>query len=373
MPNRKPLSLIVLIPIFMFLLPACSSTPAALDAVPAAAAVEPKDADPAPAAPTDPAAPVGAVGERTITLENLRRLTPQVLALPEYPERALLPAPGTPGMPPGATLLVQSGPNLYPVGLDLGGDGPITLGQPILLPLNGNTIAAFAPDASSLLVQEAGRLAVYRIDGSLVREIDVLDRTGWASYSPDGSALAITSQEAFETFVYAPDGSITKLVGFETAAPVYGAILGPEGKTLAWISRGSLQFHDVTAVQGGLGTRLDFTGFIGPAAFSPDGARLALDAEGELHLYRTADGELLAQRTLDAPVSTLAFSPAGDILAANHGEGFQTWNAETLEPLAALPGGGSDTLWVGFSREGDALLTLHAGTDEHELRVWVVR
>jgi WD40 repeat protein len=243
------------------------------------------------------------------------------------------------------------------------------LGQPIPLPLNGNTIVAFAPDASSLLVQEPGRLAVYTIDGPLVREIAELDQTGWANYSPDSTALAITSQEEFATYVYGSDGSTVKLEGFETAAPVYGAVLGPQAKTLAWISRGTLQFHDLTAVQDGLGTRLDYTGFIGPVVFSPDGSRLALSVETELYLYRVPDGSLVAQLPLDAPLSTLTFSPDGSLLAANYRDGFQTWNGETLEPLVSLPGGGTDTLWTGFSPDGRLLLTLH---NENELRLWRV-
>jgi WD40 repeat protein len=158
------------------------------------------------------------------------------------------------------------------------------------------------------------------------------------------------------------------LEGFETAAPVYSVVLGPLGKSLVWISRGTLQFHDVF-VEDGLGTRLDFTGFIGPVTFSPDGSRLALDVEGNLHLYRVADGSLMAQLALEAPLSTLAFSPDGSILAANFSDGFQTWNGETLEPLVSLPGGGTDTLWTGFSPDGRLLLTLH---NDNELRLWRV-
>jgi WD40 repeat protein len=380
MPKRKTLSMYVMTTFLILLLSACSSVaaPVPAQAVPETVMEEVGGQEPVVVAPAQPEesarAPVEPKPAPTaqiavITPDNLTLLVPYLLGLPEYPERILWPAPGTPGVPENADVLLQSGANLYPLALDLTADLSMTLLDSISLPLNGNTIVAFAPDASSLLVQEPGRLAVYRIDGSLVREIDVLEQTGWAGYSPDSSALVITSQEEFVAFVYGADGSITKLDGFETAAPVYGAVLGPQGESLAWLSRGTLQFHDVTAVKDGLGARQDFAGFIGPVAFSTDGSRLALDVEGELHLYNVSDGSQVAQLPLDAPVSTLAFSPAGDILAANFGDGFQTWNAHTLEPLVSLPTGGGDTVWVGFSPDGTLLLTLH---NDNELRLWRV-
>jgi hypothetical protein len=367
---RRILSVIIL-----FLLSACISAPAAVDQpkAPQASVV----IDPTPVIQSETTAPVllssappeDSELDSVITASNLTRLVPHLLKLPEYPERVLWPKPGTPAVPSEVSILIQSGPSLYPIELNLDAVNPASLGRPIPLPLNGNSIVAFAPDDSSLLVQEPGRLALYSVDGRLIREIDELDRTSYAVYSPDSTTLAITSQEEFATYVYGLDGSIVKLEGFETAAPVYGVILGPQGKTLAWISRGTLQLHDVTAVQDGLGTRLDFTGFIGPVTFSPDGSRLALDVEGNLHLYRVVDGSLIAQLALDSPLSTLAFSPDGSILAANFRDGFQTWNGETLEPLVTLPGAGTGTLWTGFSPDGRLLLTLH---NENELRLWRV-
>jgi hypothetical protein len=202
-------------------------------------------------------------------------------------------------------VLLQSGDKLYPLALD----PALTLSDPVVLPLNGNNVVAFAPDASSLLVQEPGRVALYSVEGRLLREIDVIDRTGWASYSPDSQSFVVTSQEEYAAYVYGPDGSITKLVGFETAAPVYGAVLGPQGKTMAWLARGTLQLHDVTAVKGGLGVRLAFTDFIGPVAFSPDGSRVALDVERNLYLHSVPDGAQLVELPLEAPFNSLAFSP----------------------------------------------------------------
>jgi WD40 repeat protein len=379
MSTLKYVSFHLIIVIIVLLLPACATAAPASQKPAQLGANQPKNQETAPLVdPTDGleplvkapvASPVSAGMGNVIRLENLTRLVPHLLELPEYPERVLWPAPGIPGIPAATVLLVQSEDHFYPMVLVPATGQTLNLLDPIVLPLNGNRIVAIAPDASSLLVQEPGRLAVYTIDGRMIREIDELDRTGYAVYSPESTALAITSQEEFGAYVYGLDGSSVKLDGFETAAPVYGAVLGPLGKTLAWISRGTLQLHDVTAVHNGLGRRLDFTGFIGPVTFSPDGSRLALDVEGNLHLYRVADGSLMAQLALDAPLSTLAFSPDGSILAANFRDGFQTWNGEMLEPLVSLPGGGTDTLWTGFSPDGRLLLTLH---NDNELRLWRV-
>jgi len=355
-----------LIPFFLLLLAACTPSPAV---VPAVASSEPKQMTPeAIASATTQPEPAPASVD-AIAAGNLTRLAASSLSLPAYPERILWPAPQTPGIPSEADLLLLSEASLYPVAINPAGSQPLVLLDPVLLPLNGNVLAAVAPDASRLLVQEPGRLALYSPDGRLLREIAELARAGSASFSPDGTALVVTSQEEWAAYVYGADGSIVKLTGFETAAPIYSALLGPQGRTMVWIARGTLQFHDATAVKDGLGARLDFMDFIGPVVFSPDGSRMALGVGAELFLYSIPEGELLAQLPLDAPVNTLAFSPAGDILAGNYRDGFQTWDAHTLEPLVTLPSGGSETLLVSFSPDGRALVTTH---NNNELRVWVI-
>ncbi|HSV86290.1 MAG TPA: hypothetical protein VLH85_06925 [Levilinea sp.] len=387
---RKHLPIYLITLILILLLTACSpfSAPGADNNEPKAALTRGAMDEPSATVAQPPETPAEPVQSRTepatlqpearpngavIAPDNLARLAPRALDLPEYTERILWPKPsGMAVLRPDASPLLQSGASLHPVALDLGADQPvIQLMDDIALPLNGNQVIAFAPDAASMLVQEPGRLALYSPDGRLLREINELERANSASFSPDSVALAITSQEEFAAYVYGADGSIINLTGFETAAPVYSALLGPQGRTLVWISRGTLQFHDVTVVKiSGLGTRLNFTDFIGPVVFSPDGNRLALYVAGRLYLYSAPGGELLAEVPLDDSVHTLDFSPAGDILAGNYRDGIQTWDGRTLEPLVTLPSGGSETIMVSFSPDGRTLVTTH---NNNELRVWVVK
>lgn len=379
--TRKRLPFFLVMFMVIYFLVGCSPIyePVEVDNQPEAAAPseevnEPKGADPSeevgePSVEVEVQPEVNNNGA-IIAPENLTRLAPLTLVLPEYPERILWSKPGAAGAFPDAPLLLLSGARLHPLALDRRADQAVmNLSDSIPLPLNGNQIVAFAPDASSLLVQEPGRLALYSPDGRLQREIAELDRTGSASFSPDSRALAITSQEEFAAYVYGTDGSITKLTGFETAAPVYSVLLGPQGKTLAWISRATLQFDDVTMVKEVPGTRLHFSDFIGPVVFSPDGGRLALYVAGSLYLYRAPEGELLAEIPLDGPVISLDFSPSGEILAGSYGNGFQTWDGWTLEPLVTLPSDGSETIMVSFSPDGRMLVTTH---NNNELRVWMV-
>jgi WD40 repeat protein len=107
-------------------------------------------------------------------------------------------------------------------------------------------------------------------------------------------------------------------------------------------------------------------------AFSPDSAQLAIGVEsGEITIWRTVDGELLA--TLHGPPgqhNVLAFSPAGTLLAAS-GENFSghtimVWNLGSADIVGQFA---TDyTQGMAFSRDGTLLFANHGA----HLEAWLV-
>ncbi len=296
-----------------------------------------------------------------ITAENAASLTAAALTLPEYPQRFLwVPkgggAPGGAKLPAGVSslssapdLLALSGTNLYPIHLD-----PADFGKPAALPVPG-TVLAFAPDLSSVVANPGqgsnSPPAIYDLTGKLLHTLDEPAGYG-ASYSSDSKLLAVSSSNELAVILYdvSTGQRLNKLSGFETAAPVYSAGIVPGNKTIYWISRATLEFQDVQT--GRLGQKLNYTDFIGPFVFSPDGTRLALSVEGKLFLYSVPDAKQLAVITLSETVSSLDISPDGKLLAGGYGPHLQIWDAATLAPIANLPVSDTSTGQVSFSPDG---------------------
>jgi hypothetical protein len=327
----------------------------------------PTPTQPAPAEETrEPTiTPAQAGSAPVITAENVIYLNYSELGLPEYIERLLWPEPGLLPQIPEADLLLQSGPYLHPVVLQPIGPDRAGLGYPVGLPLNGGTILAFAPDASSLLVQDSGQLALYSPNGQRLHVIEE-DMPLAASFSPDGLFLAINPREEMAIHVYdASSGQRTaRLTGFETAAPVYTSQLAPGGKTALWISRATIQGHDIDT--GTLGFRASSVDFVSAVAFHPNGGQVAVAAGSQLVIYSLPGGETLGETILSDGLYSLDYSPDGRLLAAAYGNSVQLWNAPTLEPVGQLDSGAS-TLLAGFSPDGRFLVSVQ---ENNTLRVW---
>jgi Tol biopolymer transport system component len=270
------------------------------------------------------------------------------------------------GLNPPPDLLAYAGSMLYPITMN-----PPAVGQPVEIRVPGQLLD-FAPGVTSAAAvpdPNAGQVILYDMAGSSLLTLPTGAAYG-ASYSPDGSMLAITSAGELAVSLYdTSSGSlINKLTGFETAAPVYGAGIVPGNQTIYWISRATLEFQDVATGQ--LGQKLNFQDFIGAHAFSPDGARLALTVSGKLLLYSVPDAQKLAEVTLSQPVTSLEFSPDGKLLASSYGPGLQIWDSATLAPVTNLAGPNNFTGMVTFSPDGRYLVSQH---DSNVVEVWWVK
>ena len=291
----------------------------------------------------------------------------QVIAVPEmvanflWPDETV-PLPGAPD--PRPDLLLQAGPVLHPILLD-----PIGLGQPLALPLNGTEALAFAPNATSMVIRDPSRTALFRLDGPIIRELPKPANLYGASFSSDGRYLVLTSADTWEANVYDlaadPTSEPVTLTGFETAAPVYGVDAAPGGQLIAWHARATLHLQDVASGQ--MGAKFSYEDFITDFAFSPDGSKLALSAGGFLYLYSLPDAAEIAKITLSGPLSTLGWSPDGSLLAGGYAGGLSIWDGGTLEPLISLPGPNTFTGSVAFSPDGRYIVSMH---DNHLFGVW---
>jgi hypothetical protein len=363
MTNKKRwMSLLSLLLVFSLIsgcnLPTAVPPPPTETIVPTDTASPPPTETPEPQEPERPA---------VISAGNAADLVFTSLGLPEWPMRLVwlssaAPIPDYPEQRPD--LLLQGETGLHPVIV-----WPQRLGFPLPLPDTGGQVFAAAPDGSSLAALDAQTMqaVLYNWRGERLRAFDQPPAAYNASYSPDSRYLAISGAEEMAVFVYDLQGdAVTRLSGFETAAPVYSVIAAPGGQHIAWISRATLQFQSVET--GEMGGRLSFVDFIGPAVFTPDGQRLALSVPGRLEIYSVPAGELLQGIDLGEPLYDLAFSPDGTLIAAAYGQGIQVWDAASLAPLARLDAETTPTR-ISFSPDGRILVTIQ---EEPELKIWTV-
>lgn len=305
-----------------------------------------------------------------ISRENLPLLMMQTFGVPEDVERFIWPGPRItlPGSPaPRPDLLLQSGSNLHPIKLD-----PISLDEPMWMPLDGTEIAAVAPDGSSLVIQSFGRAAAYGLDGTLIRKLPIPVALNGANYSYDGQFLVVTSADRWEASIYDLSAGAGKkpatLTGFETNLPEYGVKITPDGKTIAWYAGANLQLQNVATRK--MGLTFSFEGLINDFAFSPDGSRLALHVADTIYLFQLPDGTQLGKIPLASPLHSLGWSPDGNLLAAGQGRSLSIWDGHTLEPLISLPGPNSFTGLVAFSPDGHYIVTTHEGK---QISVWKIK
>jgi WD40 repeat protein len=153
---------------------------------------------------------------------------------------------------------------------------------------------------------------------------------------------------------------------------VYGAVPGPDGKTLAWYARATLQLQDVAS--GTMQARLSYQDFITGFTFSPDGKWLLvsvgggllqavqIDLPGGVH---ATDLAMLQDARITAPV----FSPDGKLAAAGIDNTVSVWETTNWTQVAKLKQDESFLHLVAFSPDGKVLI----GLDEAELlTVWRV-
>lgn len=264
-----------------------------------------------------------------------------------------------PGSPENhADFLIRVADNLIPMTI-----ATSQAGKAIPLPADGEHILAIAPDASSLVIRDNQNAGIYHLDKQLIGAIENPDAVYGALYSSDGKYVAVTYRDQWVVLLYdAINGSkLAYLTGFETAAPIYGVIPAPGGKTIAWFARATLQIQDVATQKMGADVREQ--DFIMQNEFSPDGALIALCAGDQFEIYDVNSGSLVSHLTTKMPARGLGFSPDGKmIMLLIQGE-LQFFDVPSLTPITAISMP-QDTNQAGFSPDGAYII---ATTDDQKV------
>jgi WD40 repeat protein len=201
---------------------------------------------------------------------------------------------------------------------------------------------------------------------------------GTLDFSPDGKTLLSTSMDDIAVTLWdaASGAQLQTITGFETAAPVYSAKFGEDGKHIIWFARATVQLYDIASQE--FGPEMSHEDFVVDEALTKDGSLVATAAAGTIngeflpviYLWDAASGELKATLTYPEAFNAIAFSPDGSLIAASSGSKLIFWNVADGQQIAEIAGGDEDIFDLTFSPDGISLATSGAnGT----ITLWQVK
>lgn len=208
------------------------------------------------------------------------------------------------------------------------------------------TALAWSPDGTRLAV--AAGQQIHWLDGASLKELRLLSIGALSrslAFSPDGVWLATGSQDGLVRLwrtqsLDQPTASLDPLyslpahekgvnqVAFDPAQPLL-ASGGNESVARIWNLNSG---QPVNQIIGG-------TFAVPSLAFSPDGVYLAIVNGSVIRLRDAVSGRMFASLHVDTNISSLAFSPSGDTLAAgDNADALWVWSQDSFKP------GGNETI-----------------------------
>lgn len=240
---------------------------------------------------------------------------------------------------------------------------------------------AFSPDDRMLASSSYdGRVILWDVNtGKLLRTLQI---TGWSvavAFSSDGSQLAVASQKR-NIFVYdVRTGSILRTM--ETRGAMNVLAFSPDGRYLA---SGSYAIGFADAKTGRVSKSLQgHRGSVRGIAFSKDGRFLAsASADKTARLWDVETGATIKtfetttpiaasyapqpiQRKM--PVTAVAFSPDGKLLAMTTGRAIHLWDVATGNQVRTLEGHAESVTGVVFLPAGNSLAS---SSLDGTVRIW---
>jgi WD40 repeat protein len=222
-----------------------------------------------------------------------------------------------------------------------------------LLALSGDGPIAISPDGKLLVTdtaEESGGLALWDLEASLASGAGqaLSSDTGEYSnitnmaFSPDGSRLATSSQDATaKIWTLSPEGVQESLSLAGHTGMVYGLAFSPDGRSLATGSNdGTARIWDISpSGNQEILTQAGHFNWLRRVAYSPDGARLVTtDGDGQAAILDAETGETLL--TFPHPAGVVweaTFSPDGTRLAtAGEDNTARVWDANNGQELLTL-------------------------------------
>ena len=214
--------------------------------------------------------------------------------------------------------------------------------------------------------------------GSIAYTIETQGILYQASFSPDGRRVAIPLMEEIAVELYDTEtGQLEqRLTGFETAAPVYGAVFSTNGENIIWISRGQVQPMHIES--GELGPSFGHQDFVSAVALSPDESVLAVSTAGTVNdeytpiiqLWDPESGDDLGILLPgDEIPSAMDIAPASDLLVNSFGFEVQFWDLHQQSQITSLNGHSDRVVAAVFSPDGRTLATASA---DGMIRLWQI-
>jgi WD40 repeat protein len=170
------------------------------------------------------------------------------------------------------------------------------------------------------------------------------------TFRPDGFSFLLSSAYSItaEEWDVETNQMMSKVEGFETAAPVYNARYNDKGSSIIWTARGTVQVYD--AKTGELGAVMGHEDFVNSSDLAPNGRMLAAATVGTIdgdfkpivRIWDAFGGQILANLpTGESIASHVRFSPDGSLLVVSSGTTVSIWQVQTQANVwqAASQGG----------------------------------
>lgn len=253
---------------------------------------------------------------------------------------------------------------------------------------NGKRLLAVTAPDRLLAVSPAGIAVVAGAQGAPVRLVSVANGQTLANLAPGGLVNSATFYRGTRLALVAGDriavtlwdtGSgqkLGELTGFQTAAPVYDAVLSEDGARAAWVSRATLQFSDPNT-GAFLPRAAGFEDFIGAYTYLPDGRFVTTTADsaggalvGRVQIWDPATGAEVLRFSTPSLLLTLAASNGAPsaVLLATGGDGIRFWSATDGKQVAAIDAATAGRVSrASFAPDRTALATV---SDGGSVRFW---
>lgn len=243
---------------------------------------------------------------------------------------------------------------------------------------------AFSPN-DRLLASSSydGRVMLWDVKaGKLLRTLEI---KGWSTaiaFSPDSRQLAVGSQERNIVIYDAQGGKVLRT--FETRGSINTLAFSPDGRYLA-SANSSIALWNLQTGQI-IKTLRGHQGSIMSISFSKDGHLLASASRDKTaRLWNVETGE--SMKTFETltpiavsyapqpikrkmPVTAVAFSPDGKLLAMTTGRAVHVWNASTGDQIRILEGHTESITGAVFFPDGNSLAS---SSLDGTVRIWSLK